>query len=172
MFVWKRRPLRSVQTLFTFYPDRLHKMKPKHLAKKSEGMVAACGIKSNLYSRLHFSALHPFLYPSAANPPTPYCIFPGIPRYLLPKTSHSPSSSFRCQHVCTCARNQIRGLLSIHKSVALSYPVCLQNACPGKLLIYERIYCTCPHAHNHTQHLIIRTFLLLYHTFRSRASGV
>lgn len=37
-------------------------MEPKHLAKESEGMVAACWIKSNLLFSLRYTSLHPFIH--------------------------------------------------------------------------------------------------------------
>lgn len=78
--VWNLSPLWSAQSLFTFYPDRLHKTEPKHQTEKMEGLVVAWRIKSNLLSRQHLPTSVHLLHPS---------ILP-LPAYL---SQHSMTSS-------------------------------------------------------------------------------
>lgn len=152
--VWNLSPLWCAQALFTFYPDRLHKTEPKHQTEKTEGMVVAWGIKSNLLS----ASIHHFIRPSSPPPLTS----PSIPRLLPPKKiPHNSPSFFRRQRVPTCARNQIRALQPIHKSLCLSVDPSVRD---GKLWNHEWIYSI--------KTLFLLPCFLFHHALSSGVSGV
>lgn len=151
--VWNLSPLWSTRPVFTFYPDRLHKMEPKHQTDKMEGVVAAWRIKSNLLSSLHLpTSSHPFIHPSSTPLLSQHSTTSFPPK--KPLTTPPPSAFSMSLPVPGTTSESCCPFINL----PLSFPVCLSVSgllCKG-WKIHEWFYCTTHYSCSHLFPLLSR----------------